>query len=63
MKTIKKIFPRSLQMDFTPTDCAAMHFAQRTITLRRECGLMQQSFADATGIHAAHRFDTMAPTA
>ena len=42
---------RTMQVPFLPTDFAAISFAQRTITLRRERGLTQQSFADATGIH------------
>lgn len=42
---------RTMQVPFLHTDFAAMSFAQRTITLRRERGLTQQSFADATGIH------------
>lgn len=42
---------RTMQVSFLQTDFAAMSFAQRTIALRRERGLTQQSFADATGIH------------
>ncbi len=34
-----------------PMDLLAMSFAQRTIALRRERGLTQQAFADATDIH------------
>jgi|SRR5450830_157150 len=41
----------TMQVPFLPTDFAAMSFAQRMIALRRERGLTQQSFADATGIH------------
>lgn len=42
---------RTMQVSFLPRDFAAMSFAQRTIALRRERGLTQQAFAEATGIH------------
>lgn len=42
---------RTMQVPFTPMDLFTMSFSQRMITLRRERGLTQQSFADATGIH------------
>lgn len=42
---------RTMQVPFLPRDLLAMSFAQRTIALRRERGLTQQGFADATGIH------------
>lgn len=42
---------RTMQVPFAPLDLYAMSFSQRMIALRRERGLTQQSFADATGIH------------
>ena len=42
---------RTMQVSFFSMSLHAMSFAQRTITLRRERGLTQQGFADATGIH------------
>lgn len=42
---------RSIKVPFSSEDLFAMSFAQRTIALRRERGLTQQGFADATGIH------------
>lgn len=42
---------RTMQVPLLPLDLYAMSFSQRMIALRRERGLTQQSFADATGIH------------
>lgn len=42
---------RTMHVPLSPLDLLAMSFAQRTIALRRERGLTQQGFADATGIH------------
>ena len=42
---------RTMQVPLSPLDLYAMSFSQRMIALRRERGLTQQSFADATGIH------------
>ena len=42
---------RIMQDSISPMVLHAMSFAQRMISLRRERGLTQQGFADATGIH------------
>jgi len=42
---------RIMQEPITPMPLYAMSFSQRMIALRRERGLTQQAFADATGIH------------
>jgi transcriptional regulator with XRE-family HTH domain len=40
-----------MQVSFSPMYLHTMSFAQRMISLRRERGLAQQEFADATDIH------------
>lgn len=42
---------RTMHVPFVTLDLHAMSFGQRLIALRRERGLTQQGFADATGIH------------
>lgn len=42
---------RTMQESIPPMSLHIMSFSQRMITLRRERGLTQQAFADATGIH------------
>jgi transcriptional regulator with XRE-family HTH domain len=42
---------RTLQVSLLHTYLHTMSFGQRMISLRRERGLTQQAFADATGIH------------
>lgn len=43
---------RTMQTQLLPTSLYAMSFSARIIALRRERGMTQQGFADATGIHA-----------
>lgn len=58
---------RTMQVPITPMYLHAMSFAQRMIALRRERGLTQQGFADATGIHVQqikrYEADTSQPSA
>ena len=42
---------RTMQESIPPMSLHIMSFSQRMIALRRERGLTQQAFADATGIH------------
>lgn len=42
---------RTMQTQLLPTSLYAMSFSARIIALRRERGMTQQGFADATGIH------------
>lgn len=43
---------RTMQTQLLPESLYAMSFSARIIALRRERGMTQQGFADATGIHA-----------
>lgn len=58
---------RTMQVPFSPLSLHAMSFALRMIALRRERGLTQQAFADATGIHVQqikrYEADTSQPSA
>ena len=42
---------RTMQVPLLPASLYAMSFSARIIALRRERGMTQQGFADATGIH------------
>lgn len=42
---------RTMQVPLLPVSLYAMSFSARIIALRRERGMTQQGFADATGIH------------
>lgn len=58
---------RTMQDSIPPMYLHAMSFAQRMLTLRRERGLTQQAFSDATGIHVQqikrYEADTSQPSA
>jgi transcriptional regulator with XRE-family HTH domain len=58
---------RTMQTPLLPVSLYAMSFSERIIALRRERGMTQQGFADATGIHVQqikrYEADTSQPSA